>query len=58
MDEEKIKDIMKGEANRGIGLINIEERLKKLYGRGLTIQSSPGNGTEIKWFMPITYEGD
>ncbi len=43
----------------GIGLTNIDSRLKKLYGKGLQINSSPGIGTEVSWCVPINMvEGD
>lgn len=37
----------------GVGLRNIDSRLKRLYGRGLSIQSEAGKGTEISFTIPL-----
>lgn len=37
----------------GVGLSNIDRRLRKLYGKGLQINSMPGIGTEVTWCVPI-----
>ncbi|WP_425423168.1 ATP-binding response regulator [Siminovitchia fordii] len=49
MDEEKIKQILTIQPNRkkGIGLVNTEQRLNRLYGKGLQIISTPGVGTTV-----------
>lgn len=39
--------------NYGVGLLNIDTRLKKLTKKGLTIKSEKGIGTEISWSIPI-----
>ncbi|MCX7922333.1 MAG: histidine kinase [Clostridia bacterium] len=44
---------IKNEFGKGVGLSNINKRLKRLYGTGLIINSSPGSGTEVIWFIPI-----
>ena len=36
----------------GIGLLNIEERLRGLYGHGLRIDSRPGGGTLVSFSIP------
>lgn len=36
----------------GIGLRNTDRRLKQLYGRGLTITSKPGEGSEVSFLLP------
>ncbi|MCX7774219.1 MAG: histidine kinase [Clostridia bacterium] len=41
----------------GVGLFNIDDRLKKLYGKGLEIMSRQGEGTEIVWRIPIDQKG-
>jgi two-component system sensor histidine kinase ChiS len=41
-----------------VGLFNIDSRLKRLYGKGLQINSSPGLGTEVTWSIPIKREGE
>lgn len=53
MTEEEISRVLKQDENKGIGLFNIDHRLRKLYGLGLTIISYPDKGTEISWFVPI-----
>lgn len=50
---EKLNRIMKNDLGKGVGLANINKRLKKLYVKGLNINSSPGTGTEITWSIPI-----
>jgi hypothetical protein len=41
------------ERSKGIGLLNIDNRLKKMYGTGLEIISSPGKGTSVRWQIPV-----
>lgn len=38
----------------GIGLLNTNRRLTQLYGRGLAIQSKPGEGTSVTFVIPRT----
>ena len=38
--------------NQGVGIINIHKRLIKYYGKGLTIESMPDNGTSIFFQIP------
>lgn len=42
----------KRETGKGVGLANINGRLKKLYGEGLSIVSGPNRGTEVSWRIP------
>lgn len=37
----------------GVGLSNVNSRLKTLYGKGIRISSNPGFGTEVSWRIPI-----
>jgi two-component system, sensor histidine kinase ChiS len=53
MTSEKINEISKGALNRGVGLGNIKERLKKLYDVELSIKSTQGKGTDITIELPI-----
>lgn len=39
MDDEVIKSILSGQRNGGIGLINVDSRLKLIYGQGIDISS-------------------
>ncbi|MFF2886380.1 ATP-binding protein [Paenibacillus sp. NPDC057967] len=40
----------------GIGFRNTDRRLKQVYGRGLTITSRPGEGTEVSFHIPAKRE--
>ena len=53
MDMEKEGGIFEHKFGNGVGLSNIDNRLRKLYGKGLQIKSSPGRGTEVTWSVPI-----
>ena len=37
------------EERKGVGLLNIDRRLKQLYGRGLSIESTPNEGTVVSF---------
>lgn len=66
MTEEKIREIMenpkkrKGDTMSGIGLPNVDQRIKLVYGEsyGLTICSQVGEYTEILVTLPIEYENE
>ncbi len=49
---DRLAVLLMPEAGRGIGLWNIERRLKKLFGKGLTIESLPGKGTRVAYIVP------
>src|SRR5699024_2878630 len=53
MDEEKLKEILtpQPDRKRGVGVINTEQRLKRLYGKGLDVTSKPGIGTTVKFIV-------
>jgi sensor histidine kinase YesM len=53
MDEGRLEDVLADDRNTGIGLYNIEKRLRRLYGRGLEIKSKPGGGTEVNLCIPM-----
>ncbi|WP_445646467.1 hybrid sensor histidine kinase/response regulator [Paenibacillus sp. TSA_86.1] len=42
----------------GIGLTNTHRRLNQLYGQGLTIVSTPGQGTKVSFFIPDQMDMD
>lgn len=48
-----MKDILSNKRT-GVGIININRRLKQLYGKGLTIQSTYGKGTTVSFQIPLT----
>lgn len=52
MSQEILQTLFMPEAGHGIGLWNINRRLKKLYGKGLSIESEPGKGTRIAFIIP------
>ncbi|HHY20400.1 MAG TPA: sensor histidine kinase [Bacilli bacterium] len=56
MDEETLKQLLnrKSEKRVGIGLLNIERRLKQLFGNGLKIESELAEGTIISFTVPKT----
>ncbi len=56
IDEEKLKDLITQDHKGGVGLYNIDKRLKQLYGRGLEIESRIGRGTEVNLYIPIKRE--
>ena len=39
--------------NKGIGLKNVNERLKLYHGEGLSIKSAPGEGTTVSLRIPV-----
>lgn len=49
---ERLKTLLTPEAGRGLGLWNIDRRLKKFYGKGLAIESVPGKGTKVSYIIP------
>lgn len=52
MTPEKLSLLLMPEGNRGIGLWNIDKRLKQLYGKGLIIESAQGKGTRVSFVIP------
>jgi len=53
MSERKIEEVMNPDtATRGIGLWNINQRLKLLYGTAIRIDSQEGEGTRIEIVLP------
>ncbi|UUZ92239.1 response regulator [Paenibacillus sp. P25] len=55
ISEETKAALSKGRTvTRGVGLANIEGRLKKLYGTGLKIDSVPGQGAQVTIRIPIS----
>ncbi len=55
MDPEYISRILtRNDDEHGIGLANIDRRLKKHYGKGLIIKSKKGEGTSVSFSIPNT----
>lgn len=55
MEESFIKEHFEKEGNMqsGIGLVNTNLRLKRHYGQGLQIKSTPGVGTTVSFRVPL-----
>jgi len=54
MDEDKLAELLnlRTESQGGIGLRNTERRLRQRYGRGLQVDSRPGEGTTVRFRVP------
>ncbi|MEF2968990.1 ATP-binding protein [Paenibacillus sp. M1] len=53
MSKRKLDEIFSGTAGRqGVGLWNISQRIKLLYGRNITIESAAGIGTKVSFTIP------
>lgn len=54
MNEDKIQQILSEQINsvNGVGITNTNRRLKKLYGKGLTIISRSDYGTTVSFRIP------
>jgi sensor histidine kinase YesM len=50
--QQNLFTFVKSEEKRGIGLINVNRRLKQMYRQGLTVQSKVEQGTTITFFIP------
>jgi len=50
---DKLEVILAPGEDGGIALRNIDKRLKKLFGKGITIESAPGKGTRVAWTVPL-----
>ncbi len=53
IEPDQLQSILRHDSASGVGLSNIDNRLKRLCGKGLRIKSAPGMGTEVSWFVPI-----
>jgi two-component system sensor histidine kinase ChiS len=56
MTEKQVAALLSGSQESGVGLRNIQTRIKKLYGRELAVYSSEGNGTEVVFTLPTEAE--
>ncbi|EGG34522.1 response regulator receiver domain protein [Paenibacillus sp. HGF5] len=54
MSEEKVNALLSAasDSGGGVGLRNIHARLLTLYGKGLQIESQPGDGTSVSFEVP------
>lgn len=53
MDLNSKLNLINVEFQSGVGIANIQSRLKKIFGKGLDIKSKPNEGTEVTWYIPI-----
>jgi sensor histidine kinase YesM len=60
MDEEQLQRLLqRNQGSRsGVGLINTDQRLKRHFGTGLHIESTPGAGTRVSFYVPLLSQGD
>lgn len=58
IEEEVLEQIKSGELSKnfGIGIKNTNERLNRLFGKGLEITSMQGMGTKVKFIIPLNIE--
>lgn len=52
IEPDRLNTLLSNDEKQGIGLWNIDRRLKKLFGKGLTIESEPGKGTTVTFTIP------
>lgn len=59
ISEELLPDLLAGppDPERGIGILNTHKRLMRLYGSGLTIQSTVHEGTSVRFMIPFNKSG-
>lgn len=61
MTPEQVKQVLNSDPRQrsGLGLANVSERLKSIYGpeRGLEVQSAPGQGTQVRFSIPKFHAG-
>lgn len=56
MSEHKLEEIMRSDVDkRGVGLWNISQRIKLLYGESILIQSVEGKGTKVSFEIPAEH---
>ncbi|WP_165452232.1 ATP-binding protein [Paenibacillus thalictri] len=54
MSASKLEELLRpSEDKKGVGLWNISQRIKLLYGKGLHIESEEGKGTKISFDIPV-----
>lgn len=50
---DKLDRLFSTDGGSGIGLWNIDSRLRKIFGRGLSVKSEAGKGTEVTFTIPF-----
>ncbi|MEV0586528.1 histidine kinase [Nonomuraea sp. NPDC050310] len=59
MDPERLRRILAGEPGEGVGLANVDERLRQVYGDeyGLVVETNRGAGTKVSVRLPKYHPG-
>ena len=54
MTKDRLQEVLNRTSDeyQGVGLYNLNRRLKQLFGQGLSVQSEPDHGTTVKFFIP------
>jgi sensor histidine kinase YesM len=54
MEEETVQGLLRArsDSRQGVGLFNVDRRLKQMYGNGLQIRSYPHQGTTVSFVVP------
>lgn len=59
MSQRKLEEIGKPDADKkGVGLWNISQRIKLLYGNSIRIESTEGKGTKVSFDIPVELAED
>jgi len=48
---DRLEMVLSPDTGHGVGLRNIDRRLRKLFGKGLIIESEPGKGTRVMFML-------
>jgi two-component system LytT family sensor kinase len=54
MDPEVVRQQLSGRGDRGVGLVNVDERLRQVFGadHGITVETALGAGTKVTVRIP------
>lgn len=53
MSQQKLEEVLTPDADhRGVGLWNISQRIKLMYGNGIIVESTEGTGTKVSFVIP------
>lgn len=54
MAQGHVDSLLSAQGTPGVGLANINKRLLRYYGKGLSIRSTPGQGTTVTFSIPLS----
>ena len=57
ISQEKLSQLLTSSQNKGVGVINVDRRLKRLYGHGIQITSEISAGTTVSIKIPEVRKG-